>query len=60
MKGVGDIGAQEADLVKAARPEEINRVSDHVGDHRKDDALALADQAVDEGPPEGPHDAVLH
>eukprot|EP00969_Alexandrium_andersonii_P119680 5291716-Alexandrium_andersonii.AAC.1 len=38
-------------------PKEVNGVGDHVGDPREGDALALADRAVDEGPPEAPHDA---
>eukprot|EP00969_Alexandrium_andersonii_P184397 8146418-Alexandrium_andersonii.AAC.1 len=59
-KGVGDVRAQETDLVQAARPEEVDRVGHDVRDPRGGDALALADQAVGEKPPEAPHDAARH
>eukprot|EP00969_Alexandrium_andersonii_P161781 7150522-Alexandrium_andersonii.AAC.1 len=51
MEGIGHVGAQEADLSDAARPEEVDRVRDGVGDPRGYDALTLADQAVRRGAP---------
>eukprot|EP00969_Alexandrium_andersonii_P002231 97307-Alexandrium_andersonii.AAC.1 len=60
MERIDDVGAQEAYLVEAVCPEEVDRVGDRVGDPREDDAIALADQAVDEGARQVPHEAVLH
>eukprot|EP00969_Alexandrium_andersonii_P228451 10088527-Alexandrium_andersonii.AAC.1 len=59
-KASENVGPEEANLVLAAFPEELHGVGDDVREPREDDALALAHEAVDQGPPEVPHDAALH